>query len=146
MRLLFATYSLAFQNPGGGERVLLALRRELEAQGHEVDLFDPWRHDVAAGYDLIHFFSCVETSFWHHARERAPRVPLAVTPTLFAPDGRKARLRSRARILASKAAGFERWSHLQLPDAWLPTTLAEAEGLREAWSVPRSRIRVFPNG
>src|SRR4051812_31894955 len=123
MRLLFATYSLAFQNPGGGERVLLSLRRELEALGHEVDLFDPWRHDVES-YDLIHYFSCLETSFWSHAKARAPKVPLVVTPTLFLPDDWKSRVATRFRLAALDVLGSlglsrdDRWSRLSLPDLW----------------------------
>lgn len=151
MRILFATYSLAFQNPGGGERVLLALRRELEARGHEVDLFDPWRQDLSR-YDVIHYFSCLETSFWWHARRQAPRTPLVVTPTLNWPDERLRRWSIRAKtgalsLLERLTPGSRaRWGHLRLPELWLPTTPWEARGLSQCWGIPPRRIRVLPNG
>jgi hypothetical protein len=59
MRVLFATYSSAFQNPGGGEIVLLSLKRELQTLGHAVELYNPWKHHFA-DFERIHYFSSVE--------------------------------------------------------------------------------------
>lgn len=150
MKILLSTYSLAFQNPGGGEQVLLSLSRELAALGHQVDLFNPWRNDPA-NYDVIHYFSCTESSFWNHAKKRAPEVPLLVTPTLFQRRNWGAVLASAKRAalrLVGDRLGEElnRWQRYDLPDLWLPSTSAEAEALSKYWQIPREKIRVLPNG
>jgi len=132
-RILFATYSLAFQNPGGGERVLLALRAELVKRGHEVDIFDPFLHDVR-NYDLLHFFSALESTFWEHAKSRNPKAPLVVTPTLNPFGPRTAQKWN------------ERERRFSLPDLWLPTTIPEATFLADKYRIPRAKIRVVPNG
>ena len=150
MKILFATYSLAFQNPGGGERVLLALRQELQALGHRVDLYDPWLHDPAE-YELVHYFSCVENSFWEVVKESAPHVRLIVTPTLFISDDLKApqsRLKRKITRFLSKSSDSPatQFSRFALPDFWLPTTFSELKGLETAFGIQNDRMKVLPNG
>jgi glycosyltransferase involved in cell wall biosynthesis len=150
MRILFATYSLAFQNPGGGERVLLALRQQLESQGHQIDIFDPWKHRLDH-YDLIHYFSCVEKAFWSHSKSIAPHIPMVVTPTAYFPPGLKTRISSlKVRFLNHFENPHQEssnpWRHLKKPDLWLPTTLAESQALTNYWGISQKKIQVLPNG
>lgn len=151
MKILFSTYSLAFQNPGGGERVLLALQAELARRGHQVDLYDPWQHDPAE-YDLIHHFSTLENAFWAHCKRRAPGVPLVVTATSFSPD-RLAGIAARAKRVA--LSSLRRLSgrpvedlraRLRLPDLWLSSTETEAKDLIHSYGIPGGKIAVLPNG
>ena len=145
MRILFATYSLAFQTPGGGEKVLRALRGELRGAGYEVDLFDPWLHDPAS-YSLIHYFSCLETSHWEMFRRAAPDAPLVVTPTLRL-DSREHGPRGQLRRkLSRRLDPFSRYRPFAFPQLWLPSTDEEAEALVQGREVPRERVKVLPNG
>ena len=100
MRILFATYPLAFQNPGGGERVMLSLQNQLQLQGHEVEIFDSWKHDLSS-FDLIHYFSCIGSSFWPFTKKEFPGLPLVVTPTLKITEGTREYLKYlKMRLLA----------------------------------------------
>ena len=144
MRILFGTYSLAFQNPGGGEQVIHALRKELTQLGATVDLFNPWRDDPAR-YDIIHYFSCLETSFWPFVKENYATIPLVVTPTLWQGAGVKSWL-GLAKQLSLGRLPESRLARYRLPDHWLPTTSTELERLAVFWRVDRARLSVLPNG
>ncbi len=146
MRLLIATYSLAFQNPGGGERILNHFARELAKSGHSVTRFDPRRTDPA-DFDLIHYFSTLETDQWAHFKRLAPRVPLVVTPSAWIDSSWRAGFRNSIARLAKRALGWDRVErNRKLVDLWLPNTDSEARSLRRAWGIPRARIAVLPNG
>ena len=56
MRVLFNTYPVAFDCPGGGEMQLLKCKQALESLGVEVLLFDPWRPQFEQ-VDVVHYFS-----------------------------------------------------------------------------------------
>ena len=55
MKILYATFPMAFHTPGGGEIQLLEYRSELIKRGYTVDLFNPWEPNFSA-YDIVHFF------------------------------------------------------------------------------------------
>ena len=55
MKILFNTYYHAFQNPGGGEIVLLKTMEALQRKGIQVELFNKWKTNLRE-YDLIHNF------------------------------------------------------------------------------------------
>lgn len=146
VRILFNTYTTAFQNPGGGERVLLALRSELVKRGHTVELYEPWNMDPdkLRSFDVIHYFSCGENSFWRYAKRVAPRVPLIVTPTLYHKKGLVGRAIALRRRLAYAMSASGNPFHL--PNHWLPTTQGELELLRDYMGVDAARMTVLPNG
>ncbi len=144
MRVLFQTYALAFQSPGGGERVILELQKALTLRGHEVALYQPWEHDPAA-FDVLHYFSVLESAHWRHLKRHHPDKPLFVTPTLFVGKGRRDRWRlHKERILSWLRPG--RYSDLQLPDHFFPNTAYEASTLERQFRVPKAKITVLPNG
>ncbi|MBI3534747.1 MAG: hypothetical protein HY072_04595 [Deltaproteobacteria bacterium] len=81
MRILFSTYAMAFQNPGGGERVILDLKKALNNRKHDVQIYNPWRHNIS-DFDVIHYFSTLELSMWTNMKDLAPGVPFCVTPVM----------------------------------------------------------------
>lgn len=82
MKVLFATYPMAFHRPGGGEVQLLAYARHLPAHGVEVTLLDPWRPQFLE-HDLVHFFSVVGGS-WHLCNYvKTLGLPLVITSSLW---------------------------------------------------------------
>lgn len=82
MKVMFATYPMAFHTPGGGEVQLLAYKKALEDKGIQVDLFNPWEPNFLQ-YDLIHFFSCVGGSIHFCNFIRSLGVPLVITSSLW---------------------------------------------------------------
>lgn len=153
MRILFATYTLAFQNPGGGERVLLSLKRELESLGHFVELYNPWKHqaDQFKQFDVIHYFSCIEKSFWTYSKLSASKVPLIITPTSYFDSGFQMRwLSLKIKVLNTFFSNHDQkanpWRHLILPDYWLPNTEEEACNLVRYWNILPNKVEVLPNG
>ena len=56
MKVLFATYPMAFHTPGGGEVQLLAYRKHLVERGIDVSLMDLWDPRFLE-HDVVHFFS-----------------------------------------------------------------------------------------
>lgn len=146
MRVLFSTYSLAFQNPGGGERVMLRTAEALSAKGHQIDIYNSWKHRLE-DYDLIHYFSTVEAGFWQAAKDQAPQIPLVVTPTLWQESSSPVKNKITA-LLESTQPAWNRSlaSRSALPDFWVPTTRKEADSLIKNWGISPDRCSVVPNG
>ncbi|MBC7396379.1 MAG: glycosyltransferase family 4 protein [Bdellovibrionales bacterium] len=145
MKVLFATYSLAFQNPGGGERVMFETAEAVRKLGHQVDLYNPWTSKFS-DYDLVHYFSVLETGFWNALRDQRPALPLVVTPTFKGEAG----FNIRNRILQLLEAPQPSWnrslaSRSQIPDLWLPTTATESACLTHTWHVSARKCFVVPN-
>lgn len=82
MRVLFNTYPVAFDCPGGGEIQLLRSQEALERAGVEVLRFDPWQPQFDRA-DVVHFFSVVGGSacFCDHVKRRG--LPLVLSPVLW---------------------------------------------------------------
>lgn len=59
MKVLFYSYPQAFQNPGGGEVMLLKTKEALEKNGIAVKLFNQWE-DKIKDYDILHIFGSVK--------------------------------------------------------------------------------------
>ncbi|MBI2711350.1 MAG: glycosyltransferase family 4 protein [Bdellovibrio sp.] len=146
MRVLFSTYPTAFQNPGGGEQIIDALYSRLKARGCEVLFFDPFTMPPSKipEFDIIHYFSCVQSEFWTYVKNVAPQVPLIVTPTLYAPRDWKTRFRFLLRNLRWDLLGKRSvFSH---PDLFLPCTDFEKQTLTQFYRVSPQRCEVVPNG
>lgn len=82
MKVLFATYPMAFHTPGGGEIQLLAYRKHLPAHGVDVTLFDPWNPRFL-DHDVVHFFSCVGGSVHFCNFVKQLGLPLVVSSSLW---------------------------------------------------------------
>ena len=82
MKVLFATYPMAFHTPGGGEIQLLAYRKHLPRYGVDVSLFDPWVPNFM-DHDIVHFFSCVGGSVHFCQFVKQLGLPLVVSSSLW---------------------------------------------------------------
>lgn len=82
MRIFFNTYPVAFQCPGGGEIQLLKSKEALEKRGHEVVLFDQWKHSLRDA-DVVHQFS-VQGGIYNFCQYvQNSGIPLVVSPILW---------------------------------------------------------------
>lgn len=134
MRVLFNTYPVAFDCPGGGEIQLLKSKEALERAGVEVLLFDPWRPQFDAA-DVVHFFSVIGGSacFCDHVKRRG--LPLLLSPVLWlTPENRGTMPLGEIGALLHGA------------DLVLPNSHAEAGQLAEEFHLDPCRLAVTPNG
>ncbi|AOJ09093.1 glycosyltransferase [Burkholderia mayonis] len=88
MKVLFATYPMAFHTPGGGEIQLLAYRKHLPAHGVDVTLFDSWNPRFLE-HDVVHFFSCVGGSIHFCNFVKQLGLPLVVSSSLWVTEETK---------------------------------------------------------
>ena len=88
MKVLFATYPMAFHTPGGGEIQLLAYNKHLPAHGVDVTLFDPWNPRFLE-HDVVHFFSCVGGSVHFCNFVKQLGLPLVVSSSLWVTEETK---------------------------------------------------------
>lgn len=134
MRVLFNTYPVAFDCPGGGEIQLLKCREAVRALGVEVLLFDPWRPQLDR-VDLVHYFSVQGGSmnFCAHVKRRG--LPLVISPVLWLTD------ENRAHFPMTEIRDL-----LHLCDRVLPNSLAERDQLCEAFGLAADNFTVVPNG
>lgn len=88
MKVLFATYPMAFHTPGGGEIQLLAYQKHLPAHGIDVSLFNPWAPRFM-DHDVVHFFSCVGGSVHFCNFVKQLGLPLVVSSSLWVTEDTK---------------------------------------------------------
>lgn len=85
LTVLFNTYPVAFDCPGGGEVQLLKYMEALNNLGVETLRYDPWcPHQQFDHADIAHYFS-VQSGSWrfnHHVRE-IRHLPLVVSPIVW---------------------------------------------------------------
>lgn len=88
MKVLFATFPMAFHTPGGGEIQILAYEKHLSRIGVDVVRFDPWNPKFM-DHDLVHFFSCAGGSAPFCQFVKRLGLPLVVTSTLWITEATK---------------------------------------------------------
>lgn len=86
MKVMFATYPMAFHTPGGGEIQLLAYKQHLHMYGVNVQMFDPWNPRFLE-HDIVHFFSCVGGSVHFCNFVKGLGLPLVVSSSLWVTEG-----------------------------------------------------------
>lgn len=133
LTVLFNTYPVAFDCPGGGEVQLLSCKAALERRGVRVLLFDQWAPQFDQA-DLAHFFSVQGGSipFCAHVKRRG--LPLALSPILW---------------LGEKTYDYalgEIRELLHLCDLALPNSQAEGERLARFSGLPAERFAPIVNG
>lgn len=147
--MLFNTISTAFQNPGGGETVILKTKEYLEKIGIQVDLYNPWS-TLIKGYDVVHYFSLGDFPFWKCVKAHRD-VRLVVTPISWPDAGIRALLKRRIKkliraTLRLNIGQFEFENSLHLPDLFFPGSKAEGELLIKVYGIDKDRVHVVPHG
>ncbi len=134
MRVLFNTYPVAFDCPGGGEVQLLQSKQALEALGIEVLLFDPWQPQFDR-VDLVHYFSVQGGSMNFCGYARSLGLPLLISPVVWLTR------ENRSRLPLGEIRDL-----LHLCDRILPNSKAEADQLACEFHLPPERFSVVYNG
>ncbi len=135
LTVLFNTYPVAFDCPGGGEVQLLNYREALEAAGVRVLLYDVWhaREQLDAA-DIVHYFS-VQGGSWRfcgHIRD-VRKLPLVLSPIIWIDDPRKYGLDDIG-------------ATLRLAHRVLPNSRAECEQLAGVFGMDRTLFSPIVNG
>lgn len=134
MKVLFATYPMAFHTPGGGEVQLLAYKKYLPAHGVDVALFDPWNPRFLE-YDVVHFFSCVGGSVHFCNFVKQLGIPLVISSSLWITEETK-HLYPIDEIRAQ----------LNLADKVVANSNVECDALSQVLHLPREKFVTVYNG
>lgn len=132
--VLFNTYPVAFDCPGGGEIQLLKCKEALENLGVRVLLYDPWAPQFDEA-DIVHFFSVQGGSvlFLRHVAE-SRKQPLVISPILWLGEEKD-----------SYPLG-EIGYYLAMCDRALPNSQAEADLFCEHYSMSQDKFTPITNG
>lgn len=134
MKVLFATYPMAFHTPGGGEIQLLAYQKHLPAYGIDVSLFDPWDPRFL-DHDVVHFFSCMGGSVHFCRFVKQLGLPLVVSSSLWITHETK-----------HLYPIDEIRSQLDLADRVVANSDIECDTLSEVLDIPRGKFSTVYNG
>ena len=155
MRVAFFTYPGAFQNIGGGEILMLQLKKALSEKDVDVRFFDIWNDQLEA-FDLLHVFSCQSECLGLVRMASSSGIPVVVHPIAFETWDSvwhgvdpKIRFSSLTRFMVKKLCPnfpSDRRSLLKLADQLFPNSIAEAEYLARHFGVRRDKMFVVPNG
>ncbi len=132
MRVLFNTYPVAFDVPGGGEIQLLRSREALQRSGCEVSLYDQW--EPMGRPDVVHYFSVFGGSMAFCAYAKSLDLPLALSPVLWVTEENR-----------SSLPMDEIHDLLQIADVILPNSQIEADALAAEFNLSTSRFTVTHN-
>jgi glycosyltransferase involved in cell wall biosynthesis len=134
MKVLFATYPMAFHTPGGGEIQLLAYQKHLPSHGVEVTLFDPWNPHFLE-HDIVHFFSCMGGSSHFCRFVKQLGLPLVVSSSLWITEETK-----------NQYPIDEIRYQLSLADRVVANSNIECDTLARVLNLPREKFVTVYNG
>ena len=134
MKVLFATYPMAFHTPGGGEVQLLAYKKHLSSHGVEVSLFDPW-NPCFMDYDAVHFFSCIGGSSHFCRFIKQLGLPLFVSSSLWMTEETK-------HLYPADEIRIQ----LELADCVVTNSGLESQILSRVLSLPLDKFETVYNG
>ena len=134
VKVLFATYPMAFHTPGGGEIQLLAYKEHLPASGVEVQLFDQWNPRFLE-HDIVHYFSCVGGSSHFCAFVKKIELPLVVSSSLWVTEETK-------HLYPVEEIRLQ----LSLADLVVANSNLECDTLSRVLSLPRGNFATVYNG
>ena len=148
MKILYTTYYHAFQNPGGGEVVLLKSKMALEKLGVNIELFNPWNHKIK-DFDLIHNFSSLNYRDWDGFKTYCPK--LVVTPVMWPDDSVTTCLKEKFKaqlkeIIGMKSSEVNFWNALKKVDHFFPTSNQESERIQKRYELSESKFSTIYNG
>lgn len=135
MRVVYNTYPVAFDCPGGGEIQLRHSAEALARLGVEIQMFDLWNPQLK-GVDLVHYFSVQGGSmnFCSYVKNRKA-LPLLISPILWI-------TRENRDLLPM----CEIRDLLHLCDQVLPNSWLEAQQLCQEFGLDPGRISIVHNG
>lgn len=134
MKVLFATYPMAFHTPGGGEVQLRAYEKHLPAHGVDVMLLDQWAPRFL-DHDVVHFFSSIGGSvhFCHFVKQLG--LPLVVSSSLWITESTR-HLYPTDEIRAQ----------MSLADQVVTNSNIESNTLARVFNLPREKFVAVYNG
>jgi glycosyltransferase involved in cell wall biosynthesis len=133
MKILFATYPMAFHTPGGGEIQILEYKKALERIGHSVSLFNQWAPNFNS-FDVVHFFSCIGGSYNLCKFIKDLNLPLVVSSSLWITEENK---------FNYDIDQIKR--QLDIADAVVTNSLAESLTLSNIFLIDRNKFHVVLN-
>ncbi len=134
LRILFNTYPVAFDCPGGGEIQILRSREALERSGHQVLLFDLWKPQLDQ-VDIVQYFSVQGGSMNFCAYVKQRGLKLVVSPIIW--------------LSGENLHDYplnEIRDILHIADIIVPNSDAEKEHLADLFKIDRERFVVTTNG
>ncbi len=148
MKILFTTHYHAFQNPGGGETVLLNTKKALEAKGLQVKLFNQWE-DKISKFDIIHDFSSLNWRNWEGFKAYGPK--LIVTPVMWPNDSFQNKIKENFKytikeLTQNNSPEVNFHSALKIPDAFFCTSSIEAKKISNLYNLELKKFHIIPNG
>ena len=132
MRVLFNTYPVAFECPGGGEIQLVNSKDALENAGVEVLLHDPWHAQIET-VDVVHYFSVQGGSMNFCGYVKNAGKPLVISPILWL--GRETETYPLDEIKQL----------LTISDMVFPNSFAEAKKLSRFFNIDLNKFHVTYN-
>ncbi len=153
MKVILAGYQAVSILQGGPNTQIRETVKCLRQIGIDAHLFDPWTRLTATDCDLVHIVAANIGTF-HLAREiHELGIPLVASPILYSRHSAAFIRVSLSLTRLIRRAGKGIWTDYGLARdvcSWaglvLPNTEAEARLVSAGLRVPRSRIRVVPNG
>lgn len=154
--IYFYVYPSAFQNPGGGEIVLMKTKQALERLGAEAVLFDQWRHRFQKG-DLLHVFGSVKEALGLMETAKSKGVQIVLNPIIWYTwesafriayhfqDRFACVLRQLVKTVFPFAPS-ERKRMMELADAVLAGSAVEARQIGRYFLIPHHKIKVVHYG
>jgi glycosyltransferase involved in cell wall biosynthesis len=154
--IYFYVYPSAFQNPGGGEILLLKTRQYLEKQGISVRLFNMWEDKLQKG-DILHVFGSVKEALGLMEVAKSKGVMIVHSPIIWYNWQSSFRiaygLHERIKCVLRQAAktffpaiSSERKTMMQLADVVLAGSEMEAAQIHRYFLIPKNRIKVIYYG
>ncbi len=155
-KLYFYVYPSAFQNPGGGEILLLKTREYIEREGAQVHLFNQWTDRFEKG-DLLHVFGSVKEALGLMETAKSKGVKLIHCPIIWYNWQSSLRVaytsKERLMCIARQTVKYffpfipsERKRMMEISDFVLAGSQMEAAQISRYFLIPQKKIRVVPYG
>lgn len=152
MKIAFFVYPSAFQNPGGGEIMLLKTKEALENKGVSVKLFNQWE-DKLKDYDILHVFGSVKECLGLMQTAKALGVKVVLSPIFWSTLERSfheygsfsQKLLMAVRHITKVVFPFvpsSRRKMLTISDIVLPNSTSEADQISRLFSVNKNKMKI----
>jgi glycosyltransferase involved in cell wall biosynthesis len=151
MRILFGSYQAISILEGGVKIQVLSLKNALEKLGHQVSLFQDWGKISLKDYDWIHLFAA-HLGTYHLARSLSVLgARIALAPIFYSRRSPKfIRFFLPFTKLAARFGGFYHYYVIadlcQKAALITPNTKSEGQLIHKAFKIPKSKIKLVPNG